>query len=227
MRHLFDGLGRCLLFRRLGVRIFLENAADGGGSQMEPGSAEHLGDLLLPQRRAENLQPLHEIANQLGELVDRLKGLHQGVGSCLIDSPNPGTDGLRRHQEYLGSLLQGPTSGGAQFENRHPLGGRVVRPPLGIDLRHPDILDAYLLPTQGHFLLEAIALGFQPNPLVAAVGRPATAVGQGILGQSDDVENSGFDVGAPSLGERDFLRLALARTSWPPRDSFCSDSLED
>jgi hypothetical protein len=211
LRHFFGDLGRCcLLLSRVGVRIFLENAADGGGAQMEPGSAKYLSDLLLSQERAESLEPLDEVANAVGELVDRLTGLYQGFGSCLIDSPHPGADGVGRHQKYFGSRLQRPTSGGTQFEDRHTLGGWVVRSPLGVDLRHPDILDAYLLATQGHFLLEAVALGFQPNPLVGAIGRPTATVGQGILTQSDDVQDSGFDVSAPAFGERDFRLLVLA-----------------
>jgi hypothetical protein len=60
------------------------------------------------------------------------------------------------------------------------------------------------------FLLKAIALGFQPNPLVAAVGRPTATAGQGILTQGDDVEDSGFDACVPALGERDLRELALA-----------------
>jgi hypothetical protein len=80
LRCLWSRLGRCcLLLLWLGVRIFFENAADGGRSQMEPGSAEHLSDLLLPQGRAENLQPLDEVANAVRELVDRLTGLYQGL----------------------------------------------------------------------------------------------------------------------------------------------------
>ncbi len=49
LQCLFAGLGRCsLLPRRLRVRIFFEDATDRGRAQMEPGSAEHLSDLLLP-----------------------------------------------------------------------------------------------------------------------------------------------------------------------------------
>ena len=66
----FGNLGRCcLLLSRVGVRIFLENAADGGGSQIEPGSAKYLSDLLLPQGRAESLEPLDEVARQSGNLL--------------------------------------------------------------------------------------------------------------------------------------------------------------
>ncbi len=119
----FGSLGRCLLLRRLGMRRFFEDAADGAGAQMEPGSAEDLGDLHFPERRAENLQPLYGITHTIRELVDGLRDLHQSRGSRFVDSPNPGADGLRRHQKFPGSLLVRPTSGGAQFKDRHSLGG--------------------------------------------------------------------------------------------------------
>jgi hypothetical protein len=137
---------------------------------MEPGSTEHLGDFLLSQGRAENSQPLHEIANGLGKLVDWLTGLDQGLVSCLIDLTHPGADGLRGQQEDVGSLRQGPSSRGVEFQDRHAFRGWVVRSPLGIELCHPDILDADLLPEQGHFLFEAVTVGFQPDALVRAVG---------------------------------------------------------
>jgi hypothetical protein len=46
--------------------------------------------------------------------------------------------------------------------------------------------------------------------LVGAVGRPASAVGHGILGQGDDVKDAGFDVFASALGEWNLRGFALA-----------------
>ncbi len=210
LQCLFCELGRCcLLPRRLRMRIFLEDATDRGRSQMEPGSAEHLSDLLLPQHRAENLQPLDEVANIVGELVNGLGSLHEGLGSCLVDSPNPGADRIRSDLEGPGGLLRRPASGGPEFEDSHPLGGRIVRPPGWSHLAHPCVLDPKLLLTQGQFLLQAVVLGFQANPLVAAVGRPTATVHQGVLGQSNDVEDSEFAVCAPASREWD-LRLLVS-----------------
>jgi putative transposase len=59
-------------------------------------------------------------------------------------------------------------------------------------------------------LIRLIEFGFEPNSRVDAIHRPTATVGQGILCQGNDVENSGFDVYAPPLGERDFRGLALA-----------------
>ena len=77
LQNLVGGLSRCLLLRRLGVRRFLEDAAHGGGTQMEPGSAEPLGDLELSHGRAEDLQALDKIAGEFRVLVDRRRGLDQ------------------------------------------------------------------------------------------------------------------------------------------------------
>ena len=118
--------------------------------------AEHLGDFLLPQHGAENLQPLDEVANEVGELVDGQGSLHEGLGSCLVDSPNPGADRIRSDQEGLGGLLQRPGSGGSEFEDGHSLGGRIVRPPGWSHLVHPGVLDPKLLLTQGQFVLETV-----------------------------------------------------------------------
>jgi hypothetical protein len=46
--------------------------------------------------------------------------------------------------------------------------------------------------------------------LVAAVGGPTPAVGQGILSHSDYMDSSGFDVGAPALGKRYLGLFGLA-----------------
>jgi hypothetical protein len=46
--------------------------------------------------------------------------------------------------------------------------------------------------------------------LVGAVGGPTPTIGHGILSQSDEVEDSGFNVGFLALGKRDLRGLALA-----------------
>jgi len=85
-----------------------------------------------------------------------------------------------------------------------------VRPPIGIEPIHPRILDSHFFPKRGHFLFQAVVLGFQSNSLVAAIGRPTTAVDQGILGQREDVDHSGFDEFVPAFGEWDLRRGLLA-----------------
>ena len=97
-----------------------------------------------------------------------------------------------------------------QFTDRHSLGGWVVRSPLGRELCHPDILDSHRFLNLGRFLLPAVALDFQSHALVAAVGRPTATVDQRILGQSKDVEDAGFNVFVPTLGEWDLWLFLLA-----------------
>ena len=93
---LFSRQSRRLLLRRVGMRSFLEDAADGGGAQVESGSAKHLSNLLLSQGRAESLQSLDEMADQLGKLVDRLEGLHK----ASVPSSS-----IRRTQELMVSAV--------------------------------------------------------------------------------------------------------------------------
>lgn len=38
------------------MRSYLEDAADGGGAQVQPGAAEYLGNLVLSQGRTESLR---------------------------------------------------------------------------------------------------------------------------------------------------------------------------
>jgi len=52
-----------------------------------------------------------------------------------------------------------------------------------------------------HFLRQAVVVSLESDALVGAVGGPASAIGEGILGQGEDVEDGGFDVFAPALGE--------------------------
>ena len=97
-----------------------------------------------------------------------------------------------------------------KFQDCHSLRGWVVRSPPGIDLCHADVFDANLLTKLSHFLGQTVVLGLQPDPLVAAVGGPVPPVGQGILCEGDYMENGGFDVGAPVLGEWDLWGVSLA-----------------
>jgi hypothetical protein len=55
---------------------------------------------------------------------------------------------------------------------------------------------------------------FPPDRLSGPrIGRPATTVGQGILGQGKDPEDSGFDLCVPALGEWDLgLLVGLDKT---------------
>ena len=56
-------------------------------AEMQAGPAEHLGNLDLAHRWAQHLEPLHEIAHEVWELVHRLGDLNQGVLTLLINSP--------------------------------------------------------------------------------------------------------------------------------------------
>jgi hypothetical protein len=149
------------------------------------------------------------VAYQLGELVDRLGGLHQGLGSCFIDLPDPEADGICGDEEGFGSLLQGPRSGSAEFKDGHAFGGGIVRSAGGRDQAHPDVFDSQLVFPEAQFLPESVVFSLKADALIGAIGGPTATVGQGILSEGHDVEDSGFDADVPALGERDLRRLGL------------------
>lgn len=98
----------------------------GCAARVEAGAAENLGNLLFPHQQAEDLQSLHDITHAVGKLIGGLTGVNEGLRSCLVDSPDPGAEGLRRHQKCLRSLFQGLTLASTQFHNGHARGGPVV-----------------------------------------------------------------------------------------------------
>jgi hypothetical protein len=53
------------------------------------------------------------------------------------------------------------------------------------ELCHADVVDAEFLTEQGDFLMSSIKIGFQANSRLGAIGRPASGVGHGELGQAD------------------------------------------
>jgi hypothetical protein len=75
-------------------------------------------------------------------------------------------------------------------------------PPRRFDLRHPEILDPDLFAQQGRCLFKPIALGPEPYPLVAAVGRPTATRDQSMLSHGDHVQEGRFDLSRPDLGQR-------------------------
>ena len=172
----------------------------GGCAQVQAGPCQDLRDLHSAQHGAENLQLLDEVANVVGELVDRLRDLDQGSGPLFIDAAQPRADGVGGDQEPSGRLLQIPGACGLHLEDGHPLGRRVVRASMGRKLRHPHIFDADLLPQEADLLMGSIQLRFQPDPGVGAVGRPASGVGQRELGQTHHVQDGRFDPGRPTTG---------------------------
>jgi len=76
----------------------------------------------------------------------------------------------------------------------------------GIDLGEAGILDAEFFAKEFDLLLELVVLGRQADSGVEAVGRPAAGYYDSVMGQGDDVQNSGLDVLGPAGGHRNVLQ---------------------
>src|ERR1044071_7958415 len=68
---------------------------------------------------------------------------------------------------------ESPTSCGAKFEDRQPVSGWIMGPPMGFDLINTSILDANLLTKALDLLLLAIAFSPLSKLRVQALGSPA------------------------------------------------------
>ena len=58
----------------------------------------------LAECRAQGLEALDDVADEVWELVDRLSELYQSVRAVLVDTFQPGGDGLWLDEEHAGSL---------------------------------------------------------------------------------------------------------------------------
>ncbi len=156
---------------------------------MQASAAQRLSHPHLAHGRAERLEALDGIADEIRELVDRLAQLHQCLRSSLVKTFHPRGNRGSAHEKRIGSPLKRPAACTAQLKDGHPLGGRITRPPLGSDPRHAAILDANLFGPKGKFLQQSVVLGLQLQPSVRAAHGPAARVHRGVLGQRDDVQH--------------------------------------
>jgi hypothetical protein len=74
-------------------RVIAEEPANSRRRQVQPGAAKHLGDLDLPESRAQQLQPLDDVSDEVRELVDGDRDLEQRMRSLLIDASLPRAEG--------------------------------------------------------------------------------------------------------------------------------------
>ena len=110
---------------------FVEKPSDRRRAEMQPGSAENLGDLDSAHRRTEHLEPAHDVAHEIGEAIHRITDLNDGPGALLIQTMHPRGDRGRRDEKPAGRLRQGPTAGCSKLEDGEPLDGWIVGPTLG------------------------------------------------------------------------------------------------
>jgi hypothetical protein len=78
-----------------------------------------------------------------------------------------------------------------------------MRPALGRDLRHADILDAKLFAQQGTRFVEPIVFRRESHPCIDTIGGPGTRVNDGMVGQCDRMEYRRLNAVLPALGKMD------------------------
>ena len=66
--------------------------------------------------------------------------------TAFIDPLHPGRDRRRRQLECVSGFLQRPSSSGPQLQDRHPLGGWIMRSAKRCYLGHASIFDAQGFP---------------------------------------------------------------------------------
>ena len=86
----------CCRGRRM--RQFLEDSPNSRGAEMQARAAQYLGDLDLTETWAQRFEALHCVTYEIGELVDRLTDLYEGIGALLIESLHSRRDGCSCHK---------------------------------------------------------------------------------------------------------------------------------
>ncbi len=69
--------------------LFFEDSSNGRWAQVQTCAAKGVGDSHLPHGGTEGFESLDGIADKVGELVDRLRKLQEGIWSFFIDTPHP------------------------------------------------------------------------------------------------------------------------------------------
>jgi hypothetical protein len=95
------------------------------------------------------IQTVHDVTDEVRELIHRLAQLQQCIGALVIDAFQPRCNRGRGDEEGVGRLFEGPASRGAKLEDCHALMAAVMRPPLRRDLRYAGALDARRFAQEG------------------------------------------------------------------------------
>ena len=202
---------RCGLW--LGSR--LEYPSDRRCCEMKSAARKHASDPSSPHSRTEDLESPYQVADQLRKPIDGLSHLNERVGSFVIESLGPRGDRQRGYEEPSRGLRPRPAPGRAQFENREPLGRRVVRPALRVGPLHAGVLDAQLVAKQPDLALLSRDAGPEADEL-AGVGLGASPRdGKGHVDHRGSVDDVGADVSGPVLGQRNPLIVRSCRQESP------------
>jgi hypothetical protein len=137
-----------------------------------------LGDSHFPEGRTKNLETPHEVGNEIGELVHRLRQADEGIRSFFVETSHPGRNRERSYEEDPGGLGERPAASGPKLKDGQSSRGWIMGASVGFDLLHPGILDTDLLAKELDLLLQAIPLGLSSELTVHALRRPALRVSQ-------------------------------------------------
>ena len=199
-----DGSGRQSSSDRLGgKRCLPEHPPHRRWSQVEPRPAEYLGDLGLAQPRAHHLEPLHDVTDQVRELVDGLLQSQKRVRPLFIDPRHPRRHGGERQEEAIRGLLCRPTASSPHLEDRHALEWSVERSPMRMKPRHPGVFDAKLLPQESELLLQPVNLGPHRGLAIPIVDGPGDQAREGVMAERQDLEDGGLHPPVPAAGQGD------------------------
>ncbi len=138
-------VGDDLLDRFRIVVTLLQYAADGADAELETGPGKRLSDPLLSHRRAKHFQPNHDVPNEIGKAVDRLRRLKKCAVSFLVDALGPLGDGRGSKEESHRHLRLRPSTCGLELENPQAFRSAVVRSTTRLHPSHPKIFQLELL----------------------------------------------------------------------------------
>ena len=82
---------------------------------MQAAAGEVLGNRVFSETRADDLQLLADMLNEIRILVDRDRDLDNGSLLCLVELLHPVRDRIRADTESLGCLLSVPATGGLEL----------------------------------------------------------------------------------------------------------------
>ena len=134
-------------FRGVG-RLLLQDPPDGRLADVDTCPGQLVGDLRFAERRAEQLDLLDGIANEIRKSIHRRSGLNQRV---IVGSPEPRSDRVIGDEEAASRFRFAPASHRPQFQDGHPFNRRVLRSSVRGDTLHPGAVDPQFLSQHGKF----------------------------------------------------------------------------
>ncbi len=172
-----------------------------GRAEMKAGTCQDACDASGSHLRAEHLQPLYEVADELRKPVHGLWHLDERIRSFVIESLAPGGDRQRRDEEVSRGLCLRPGPRGTQLQNRESLARRIVRPALGWEALLAGVLDATLLKKKIDLPLQVVDFRLGPDLSVGMVRSAGQCVGECDCRHRGAVNDGRADVSGPMSGQ--------------------------